>query len=217
MVFICSSPVWAASVTGKVVFKGTVPPPQKIDMSTDPACGGSVKTEEPLAAADGSVQNVFVYVKQGLEGKNFEAPKDSVVLDQKGCHYQPHVLGLQTGQTLEIVNSDSTLHNVHGLPANSKQFNLGMPIKGMKLKRKFDKPEIMVRFKCDVHPWMSAYVGVVPHPFFAVTDDKGSFEIKNLPPGTYTIEAWHEKFGTQTQQVTVDETGAKTVDFSFAG
>ena len=216
-----SSSAQAGSVTGTIRFKGTPPAPQKIDMNSDPSCGAQAgsknETEEAVVGADGSLKNVFVYVKQGLEGKTFEAPKQNVLLDQKGCRYQPHVLGLQVGQTLEILNSDSTLHNVHGMPAAGKPFNLGMPIQGMKIKRKFDKPEIMVKFKCDVHPWMSAFIGVLPHPFFAVSAENGSFEIKDLPPGTYTLEAWHEKFGTQTQQVVVDASGAKTADFSFSG
>ena len=136
---------------------------------------------------------------------------------QKGCHYVPHVQGVQVGQPLQIVNSDSTLHNVHGMPKQSKEFNLGMPIQGMKLDRKFDKPEVMVKFKCDVHPWMNAYVGVLDHPFFAVSGADGQYEIKDLPAGTYTVEAWHEKFGVQTQEITVTDAAAGSADFSFGG
>lgn len=210
----------AGEVTGKVAFTGTAPAAATIDMNADPYCAGQhsepVMTEE-VVVNDGTLQNVFVYVKEGLEGKTFDTPTAPVILDQKGCHYTPHVFGVQVNQGVEIVNSDSTLHNVHGMPKESKEFNLGMPIQGMKLTRKFDKPEVMVKFKCDVHPWMNAYAGVLTHPFYAVTGKEGTFKLENLPAGDYTIEAWHEKYGTQTQKVTVDESGPKTVDFSFAG
>jgi plastocyanin len=209
----------AGTVTGKIKLAGNPPAPSKIDMASDPACaaqGASGVSEEVVAAADGSLKNVFVYVKDGVQG-HYDAPKENVVLDQKGCRYQPRVFGIQAGQTLQIINSDPTLHNVHAMPAASKKFNLGMPIQGMKITRKFDKPEVMVKMKCDVHPWMSAYAGVLTHPFYAVSNDEGTFEIKNLPPGTYTVEAWHEKFGAKTGKVTVDEAGSQTLDFSFAG
>ena len=213
-----SSQVFAADLKGSVQFNGTAPAPKKIDTKSDPSCGsGSVPAEEVVVNPNGTLKNVFVYVKEGLPNQKLDPPAQSVTLDQRGCQYLPHVFGLQTGQNLEILNSDSTLHNIHGMPAKSKQFNLGMPLKGMKLKRKFDQPEVMVRLKCDVHPWMSAYAGVLPHSFFAVTDENGNFEIKNLPAGTYTLEAWHEKFGTQKQQITVDSSGAKSADFSFKG
>jgi hypothetical protein len=121
------------------------------------------------------------------------------------------------GQDLKIVNSDGTLHNIHALPKTNAEFNIGQPFQKMETVKKFDKPEVPVRFKCDVHKWMGAYAGVFSHPFFATTNDQGTFEIKNLPAGTYTIEAWHEKYGTQSQQVTVGGTDTKTVDFSFKG
>ncbi len=212
---------WAGTLAGKAVFSGTVPAPQKIDMGADPTCSSlhtePVYSEEIVTNPDGTLQNVFVYVKQGLEGKNFQAPQTSAILDQKGCHYSPHVSGVQVGQKLQILNSDSTLHNVHGMPTQSKEFNLGMPIQGMKLDRTFDKPEIMVKFKCDVHPWMRAYVGVLEHPFFGVTGASGTFEIKDLPAGKYTIEAWHEKLGVQTQEVIVEEAALAKADFTFSG
>ena len=215
------SAVHAGTVTGKVDFTGTAPAPEVIDMNADPTCASlhtePFYSEDVVVNPDNTLKNVFVYVKEGLPEKTWDVPKEGVKFDQQGCHYIPHVLGLQAGQPLDIVNSDSTLHNVHGMPAMSKEFNLGMPIQGMKLSRKFDKPEVMVKFKCDVHPWMHAYVGVLNHPFYSVTGDQGSFEIKDLPPGTYTIEAWHEKYGTQTRQVTVDASGSAAVNFSFAG
>lgn len=213
-----SSQLFAASITGSVKFEGTAPAPKKIDTKSDPSCGGgSVPAEEVVVNANGTLKNVFVYVKEGLPDQKFEVSSEAVKLDQKGCQYVPHVFGLQTGQTLEMVNSDATLHNVHGMPAKSKKFNLGMPIQGMKLKRKFDQPEVMVKLKCDVHPWMSAYAGVLPHPFFAVTDESGNFEIKNLPAGNYTVELWHEKFGVQQKRITVTETPAEPAVFSYKG
>ena len=215
------SHVSAGIVTGKVAFTGTAPAAEKINMNADPTCASlhpePVFTENVVVNPDQTLRNVFVYVKEGLEEKTFPTPGQAVVMDQKGCHYTPHVFGIQVSQPLDIINSDSTLHNVHGMPTQSKEFNLGMPIQGMKITRKFDKPEVMVKFKCDVHPWMNAYAGVLPHPFFNVTQDTGTYEIKDLPAGTYTIEAWHEKYGTQTQKVTVDESGTATADFTFAG
>ena len=207
-----------SSVAGKVLFEGTAPLPQPIHMDADPVCmlqhKDGASTEEVVVNPNGTLKNVFVYVKQGLAaGQKFEAPKTPVVFDQKGCHYEPHVFGIQVNQPFEIVNSDETLHNVHALPKNSKEFNLGMPLKGMKLTKTFTSPEIMVKVKCEVHPWMAAWGGVVDHPYFAVTGEDGSFTIKDLPPGEYTIEAWHEKYGTQTATVKVPDT--KEVSFTF--
>jgi len=219
-IFMVAPLAEAAILSGKANFTGTAPDPKKISMDADPSCAAlhssPVMTESLVTNDNGTLRNVFVYVKEGLEGQTFDIPKEPVTMDQKGCQYFPHVFGVQVKQTVLIINSDSTLHNVHGMPKNSKQFNLGMPIKGMKVKRKFDKPEVMVKFKCDVHPWMNAYAGVLAHPFYSVSGADGSYEIKDLPAGTYTIEAWHETLGTQTQQVTVDEAGAQTVDFTFA-
>ena len=221
LTFLTAVPAYAATVIGKVNFTGTAPAMEDINMEADPFCAGMhpepLKNEDVLLNADNTLQNVFVYVKEGLPAdKKFEAPATPVTMDQKGCHYVPHVFGVQVGQAVEIVNSDSTLHNVHGMPTQSKEFNLGMPIPGMKLKRTFDKSEVMVKFKCDVHPWMHAYIGVLQHPFYSVTQESGSFEIKDLPPGDYVIEAWHEKFGTQTQKITVTDAPA-TADFTFTG
>lgn len=213
-----SANAFAADITGSVIFSGTAPAPKRIDTKSDPSCGtSSVPAEEITVNGNGTLKNVFVYVKEGLPDQKFEISAPAPVLDQKGCQYTPRVFGVQTGQTLEVINSDPTLHNVHGMPSKSKQFNLGMPVQGMKLKRTFDTPEVMVKLKCDVHPWMSAYAGVLPHPFFSVSDENGNFSIKNLPAGNYTLEAWHEKFGTQQLKVSVDEAGAKPVSFDFKG
>lgn len=215
----CAS-AFAADVTGKVAFTGTAPEMPVLDMNADPYCAGAhaepAKSEEVVVNSNGTLKNVFVYVKTGLEGKTFETPATPAVIDQKGCHYEPHVFGIQAGQALQIINSDSTLHNVHGMPKETPEFNLGMPIQGMKLERKFDKPEVMVKFKCDVHPWMNAYIGVLGHPYYAVSGEDGTFKISNLPAGKYTLEAWHEKYGTQTQEIAVADAPV-TADFTIAG
>jgi plastocyanin len=216
---LCGGSAWAGSVKGKATLEGTAPQRRQLQMSADPKCeaanpGGRLG-EVFVVSEGGGLQNVFVYVKEGVTQKPATPPAQDAVIDQRGCMYSPHVLGMVVGQTLEIRNSDDTLHNVHALPANSKQFNNAMPMKGMTIKKKFTAPEVMVRVKCDVHPWMAAYIGVLDHPYFAVSGADGSFEIKDLPAGTYTIEAWHENAGTQTQQVTVPADGAATADFSF--
>ncbi len=206
-------------LTGKVMFEGTAPAPVPIRMDADPVCllanKNGASAEEVLVNANGTLKNVFVYVKQGLEGQRFDTPTTPVTFDQKGCHYTPHVLGIRVNQPFEILNSDGTLHNIHALPKNSPEFNLGMPIQGMKLTQKFTAPEVMVKIKCEVHPWMAAYAGVLNHPFFAVTGDDGSFSLKGLPPGQYTIEAWHEKFGVQEATVKIPDQGE--VNFTFKG
>jgi plastocyanin len=171
--------------------------------------------EEVVVNKNGTLKNVLVYVKDGLGGKKFDAPSTKLEFDQKGCEYTPHVLGIQTGQELEIINSDPTLHNVHSLSKDNSQFNVAQPKQGMKLTKKFDKPETF-RVKCEVHTWMGAYIGVFPHPYFAVTGGDGSFSLKKLPPGEYTIEAWHEKYGVQTMKVKVGATGEAKADFKFA-
>ena len=211
-------PATAGTITGTITFAGAAPAPQPIKMSSDPNCaqpGVPATAETLLVGGGGELQNVFVYVKDGLGNRTFAVPAAAVTLDQRGCHYAPHVLGVQVGQPLEIVNSDSTLHNVHAVPKQNGEFNTGQPLKGMKHRHTFSTKEVMVLFKCDVHGWMNAFVGVLDHPFFAVTGADGSFALKGLPPGTYTIEAWHEKLGTQTQMVTVGEKETKDVALTF--
>ena len=208
----------AATISGKVVFQGSAPQAEPIKLDADPTCAAlhpdGATTEEVIVNANGTLKNVFVYVKEGLAGKPFDPPKEPVILDQNGCRYEPHVLGIQVNQPLAIVNSDDTLHNVHALPKNSKEFNLGMPLKGMKLTKTFTAPEVMVKLKCEVHPWMSGYIGVLEHPFHSVTNNEGVFEIKNLPPGQYVLEAWHEKYGVLSQNVTIATEG-ETQEISF--
>jgi plastocyanin len=212
-------PATAGSISGTVVFEGTPPAPEPISMKSDPNCQpGQAPVSEPVkVGANGGLQNVFVYVKDGLGDLRFPVPATPVVLTQQGCRYAPHVLGIQVGQPLEIVNGDATLHNVHAVAKTNREFNAGQPIQGMKMTHTFTAREVMVPFKCDVHNWMNAWVGVLDHPFFAVTRDDGTFEINGLPPGTYTLEAWHEKLGTATQTITVGEKATATASFTFKG
>lgn len=208
-------------IEGRILYTGTVPAPQPLATDADPACqtfrdGQPLLSEDLIVGPGQGLQNAFVYIKTGLEGRSFSPPASAVQLNQKGCQYMPHVLGLQVNQPLEIVNSDATLHNVHGMPQTQKDFNLGMPVQNMKLTRQFAQPELMVKFKCDVHPWMNAYAGVVPHPFFAVTGPDGAFRIPEVPAGTYTLEIWHEKLGTQAKEVVVTETAPAAVEAVFA-
>ena len=212
-------PDTAGSVTGKVTFRGTPPKAETIRMAADPACAAAGVTntsETAIVAADGALANVFVYVKDALDGYTFDVPAEAVVLDQKGCRYIPHVFGVRVGQPVEFLNSDATLHNVHAMPMTNAEFNRGEPTQGMRVRQTFTKPEIMVPIKCNIHGWMTSYAGVMAHPFFAVSSADGSFSLQGLPPGTYTIEAWHELYGTQTQQVTIAAKGAATAAFTFA-
>jgi plastocyanin len=211
-------PATAANITGTIKLEGDAPKPEAIKMNADPVCmreGKGGATEFVVAGEGGALQNVFVYVKDGLGNRTFSAPQQAVVLDQRGCQYRPHVFGVMVGQPLEIVNSDPTLHNIHAMPKANQEFNTGQPIQGMKFNHTFSAKEVMVPFKCDVHGWMNAYAGVLDHPFFATTDASGKFEIKGLPPGDYTVEAWHEKLGTQEQKITVGPKESKEATFAF--
>lgn len=209
-------PATAATIAGTALFEGTPPPNATINMTSDPGCGTTPVTSESVLVDNGGLQNVFVYIKDDLGSQYaFEVPTEPVKLDQKGCHYVPHVLGVRTTQSLEVVNSDNTMHNVHGMPEANREFNVGQPVAGMKSPTTFTTPEVLIRFKCDVHSWMHAYVGVVDHPYFAVSGSGGKFELKAVPPGTYTIEAVHEKLGRQTQSVTLGDKDAKTITFTF--
>jgi plastocyanin len=218
--FVASATIASAgSITGSANFDGDVPGRRQIKMAADPACEaanpGGRTGEVMIVSADKKLANVFVAITSGLGDAVAEAPAEAAHINQQGCMYSPHVLGVMVGQTIEIKNSDGTLHNVHSLPKNSTQFNSAMPIKDQVIKKKFSSPERMVRMKCDVHPWMSAYVGVMEHPYFAVSAEDGTFTIANVPDGTYEVEAWHEHLGTKTGSVTVAG-GDATLDFSFA-
>lgn len=207
-----------AVVSGRVTLTGAPPANEKVTMTTDPFCSGHNPGETELPAyavgADGALANVLLRVTEGVRG-SYPAPPEARQLDQKGCAYSPRLLALMTGQPLDIVSSDATLHNVHAAAKENKAFNLGMPAPGTRYTRTFEKPEI-VPFKCDVHPWMRAWVAVVPHPFFAVTGPDGLYAIKGLPAGTYTVEAWHEKLPAQTFTVTVTDGETNVHDVTFA-
>jgi plastocyanin len=207
-------PATAGSLSGHVMFKGPVPAPETLQINEDPVCqqafAGNMKSDAVQISADGSVANAFVYIKDTLADYSFDLPATAVVLDQKGCRYTPRVFGVRVGQSVDMSNSDPTLHNVHALPMNNTEFNLGLPVQNSHMTQVFSAPEVMVRFKCDVHPWMNAYAGVMSHPFFAVTKADGAFEMKGLPPGEYELAVWHEKLGTTSQKVTIGASQAQT-------
>ena len=213
-----AAPAGGASLSGSVSITGNLPAPTKIKMAADPVCAqvhaGAV-TAQDVVADNGKLRYALVYVKEGVSG-SFPAPAEAVVISQTGCMYEPHVFGVQTGQKVEILNNDATLHNINCQAKANKKFNVAQPTKGMKSVKTFDQPEVGVPFKCNVHPWMAAYAGVFNHPFFAVSGADGSFSIKGLPAGTYTVEAWHEKLGVQTQKVTVADGESKELSFTFA-
>lgn len=211
----------AGTITGKVAFAGTKPVVKNIDMSSQPACARQhstpPKSEEVVVNDNGTLRNVFVWVKSGLPDRQWPTPSTAVQLTQHTCMYQPHVIGVMANQNIEIVNNDPTNHNIHPMPKINREWNESQPPKGENKTKSFARQEVMIPVKCNVHPWMRAYIGVVAHPYFAVTGDDGSFTIKDLPPGTYTIEAWQEKYGTQDITVTVAPKETKTADFTFKG
>jgi len=209
-----------ATVSGKVKFTGKAPANPSIDMSEEAKCAAEYKTtpKEQIVVVNpnGTLANVFVYVKAGLPADaKFPTPTTPAVIDQKGCTYHPRVFGIMQGQPLEIRNSDALLHNIKAMAKKNRPFNISQPAAGMKTDKTFAVQEVMLPFECNVHGWMHAFAGVLPHPFFSTTGPDGSFSITGLPAGTYTIEAWHEKYGTQTASVTVPATGTKTQDFTF--
>jgi plastocyanin len=207
-------PATAATVNGTVKFDGTAPKPAKIDMSQDPACKGT-NTSETIVADSGKLANVFVYVKDGLGNRTFAPPAEKVTIDQKDCQYHPHVLGAMVGQTVEVVNDDPTTHNIHPTPKDNREWNESQGPKAPPIDKSFAREEILLPVKCNQHPWMKMFVNVTKSPYFAVTDKDGKYEIKNLPPGDYTLAFVHEKLGTQEQKVTVAAKDTKTVDTSF--
>jgi len=216
---LAAGPAFAGDVTGTVTYTGKVPNLKPIAMNADPACASKhsspVANEVLVLGAGNTMALAMVRVKGPVAG-SFPVPAAPVVIDQKGCQYHPHVLGLRIGQTLKLRNSDGLLHNVHALSKVNTPFNMAMPANRTEADTKFGKEEGMFLVKCDVHPWMAAYVGVFANPFFAVTGTDGKYKISGLPPGTYEIEAWHEKLGVQTAKVTVAAGGAAAANFSFA-
>lgn len=225
LVVLSGSPAQSASIKGKVIFEGTAPPEKSITeaMKSDPNCAAmhagkpEVMTEHYVIGEDKGLKWVFVHIKEGLGDQKFEPSSEPVLLDQVDCVYVPHVFGVQVGQELIVRNSDATLHNVHIIPgrdSKNPEMNKGMPFKMDLPAMKFEHPEVPLRFKCDVHRWMFAYCNVVEHPFFATTDDAGTFEIPNVPDGTYQLAFWHKRMGEQLVEVTVAGADVE-VDFTF--
>ena len=204
------------SVSGVIRLVGDAPRRTPIRMVADPVCARShpdtVFSEDVIVDKDNNLQNVLVYVAAGLEGRTFSVPARSVVLDQVGCLFLPHIFGIMAGQTLEILNSDPTLHNVHAR-WDGGDFNRGMPRAGMRFTKSFPRAQVIVHVQCDVHPWMEAWAQVLAHPYYAVSDAHGKYSIAHLPDGTYTIAAWHETFGTIEKQITLPS--SMPLDFSF--
>jgi plastocyanin len=194
----------AGTITGVVSFKGAAPKIKPLDMSSDPGCPSQQpQPADVIVVNGGKLANVFVYVKEGLPQGAFAVPSEPVVLDQKGCRYQPHMLGIMAGQQLKVLNSDAANHNVHPMPAGNAEWNESQRPTDKPILKTFAKPEMMIPVQCNQHNWMRAYINVLPHPYFAVSGPDGKFAIQNLPPGEYTLAAVHEKFGEQTMKVKV--------------
>jgi Carboxypeptidase regulatory-like domain len=214
-------PATAATITGKIMFDGAKPTMPRIRMDAVPACTevnkAPVYSEEVVVNDDSTLSDVFVYVKDGLSGRTFPVPAEPVKLEQLGCNYKPHVLGIMAGQKFQVTNDDPTNHNIHPLPTSNREWNQSQPPGSSPIVQEFARPEVMIPVKCNVHPWMKAYVGVVNNPFYAVTGSDGTFTLKGLPPGDYVIEAWQEKYGTQQMNVTVGPSETKTADFTYKG
>jgi hypothetical protein len=214
-------PATAGSISGAIHYTGKRPTPKKIDMSGDPACveahHGRAVDESLVVSPSGALANAFVYVKTGLEGKHFETPSTPVVIDQKGCWFTPRVLGVQTNQIMQVINSDPVTHNIHPMAQINREWNHSQGPGDPPLDRKFIKAEVMIPVKCNIHSWMHAYIGVLDHPYFAVSKADGTFAIGNLPPGTYTIAVWQENLGTQERQVTVAPHSNAQMNFAFKG
>jgi hypothetical protein len=206
----------AGSISGTISFKGAALKLPSLDMTQDPGCPSQPQPSEAIAVKNGKLANVFVYVKDGLPQGRFIVPSEPVVLDQKGCRYVPHVLGIMAGQPFKILNSDTANHNIHGQPHNNPEWNQSQMPTDPSIMKTFARPEMMIPVQCNQHPWMRAYVSVLPHPYFAVSATEGTFQIKNLPPGEYMVVAVHEKFGEQTLKVTVGAKETAKADFSFA-
>jgi hypothetical protein len=219
--FFHADPATAGVLKGSIRFAGKRPARKPIDMTSDPACveahKGKPFDESIVVNPNGTLSNVFVYIKSGLEGKQFEVPPTPVIFDQHGCWFQPRVLGIQTGQVLRISNSDPVTHNVHPIALVNREWNHSQGAGDEPIERKFPRPEVMIPVKCNIHSWMHAFIGVVAHPYFAVTGADGTFEIRNVPPGDYVIEAWQEKMGTNELKVTVPTRGEIDASFTFKG
>ena len=207
-----------ATVSGVVKFEGKLPAPAPISMAADPTCAkqhhAPVLSQDVVTDGKGGLQNAIVFVADGLGDRTFDQPSQPVVIDQKGCMYEPHVVAMQANQPLELVNQDPTSHNIHPVPSNNREWNKAEP-PGTKAEETFSREEIAIPLKCNIHPWMRGYIAVFKHPFFTVTKADGSFDLRGLPPGTYVIKAWQEKLGTTTQTITVSANENKAVELVF--
>jgi plastocyanin len=219
--FFKVDPATAGVLSGTVRFTGKKPARKAIDMSNEPACveahHGRAYDESVDVNRNSTLANAFIYIKSGLEGKTFAVPATPVTIDQNGCWFRPRVLGIQVGQVLQVVNSDPVTHNIHPLAQVNREWNHSQGQGDAPLARKFPHAEVMIRVKCNIHSWMHAYIGVVDHPYYAVTGEDGSFEIRNVPPGEYTVEAWQETLGTQDRKITLNASGKAAIDFTFKG
>ena len=204
------------TITGKINFTGT-PSAKKIDMSNDAFCSSQHPgglADDAIVVNDGKLDNVFVYIKDGLGNKVFATPTSDVTLDQHGCIYKPHVMGVQTKQPFKVITSDATNHNINVLATKNEPFNVSQGPGAAPISKTFPREETLISVKCNQHSWMKSYIGVLKHPFFSVSAN-GTYTLKDVPPGEYTIAAWHEKFGEKTAKVTVGKKDSKTQDFTF--
>jgi hypothetical protein len=206
------------TITGKISYDGPAPELKKIDMSQDANCAGSAgdKTQDDTLVTDGKLANVFVYLKGGpVDSHTFPTPSDPVTLDQQGCRYHPRVIGIQTNQIFKVTNSDNTTHNIHPSPKRNEEWNQMQAQGAAPIEKKFGRPETLIPVKCNQHPWMKANIGVLAHPYFAISAKDGGYTIKNVPPGTYTLVFWHETKGEQQQQITIAAKESKTQDITY--
>lgn len=211
-------PATAASVEVVVNYRGEVPPPRQINMSSEPECAAQHESpayEDLLVVKDGKLENAVVWIKDGLGERGFATPESPVQIDQKGCMYKPHVAGVMVGQPLEFINSDHLAHNVHGHPDRVRAWNFMMPRPNTTRQLTFDKSEVAIPVRCDIHPWMLAYVAVFEHPYFGVTGEDGTVTLKNVPPGQYTLGIWHEKLGTREIVATLEAKQSAKVDVTY--
>jgi len=220
-ILVVFSPVThAGMVRGTITYDGAIPKFREIKMDADPIClskhGGKVLPQTLVLGDNKEMANVFVRIKDGIFDAKFTAPTEPIVMTQEGCMYDPHIIGLMVGQPLKILNPDGTLHNVHALSKVNPEFNLAMPKFRRETTKSFDKAEFMFPIKCDVHPWMSAWVSVMDHPFYSITNKKGEYRILDVPAGLFKVEAWHEKLGTKVETILVSGGGEFEVNFTFS-